>query len=41
VQKKDWRYGYNKLKKGLPREKRPEKKRIGQKPGKRITEDKR
>jgi len=36
VQKKDWRYGYNKLKKGLPREKRQEKK-----PGKRITKEER
>jgi hypothetical protein len=41
VQKNDWRCGYNKLKKGLPREKRPEKKRTEQEPGKRITEEKR
>ena len=41
MQKKNWRYGYNKLKKGLPREKRPEKKRTEQKSGKRITEEKR
>jgi hypothetical protein len=41
VQKKDWCYGYSKLNEGMPREKRPEKKRREEKPGKSTTEEKR